>query len=308
MERIDESSPSPAQAGWLGAVDDDRGGRLSGWAITREGDPCEVVARVNGREFRAVSDGPRPDLAAKGQARGKGGWRIAVSGALVPGENRIEVELPDGTPLAGSPRVVTWGEASAPPARHLGAIDRANGAILSGWALTATGEPCEVAIRIGDGEPMTVVSDGTRADLAAKGMSSGGGGWHLFLGDRLAPGANRVAISFPDGTPLPGSPLSVEGPPIAELTSRHVDKSTPVPLQPTRPAVPSLAELDELSLDDLALAVASGRVRVEAPPAPEPVPPIEDASPAPVAVPDRRGWLARLTGRRTGMTVQEPTR
>jgi len=299
MEQIDKSSPTPASSGWLGTVDDDRGGRLSGWAITREGDPCEVVARVNGREFRTTSDGPRPDLAAKGQSRGQGGWRIVMGEALVPGENRVEVVLPDGTPLTGSPRIVVWDEAPAPPVRYLGAIDRASGAILSGWALTATGEPCEVLIRIGDADPVVVVSDGTRADLAAKGMSSGGGGWHLFLDSRLAPGTNRVTIGFPDGTPLPGSPLSVEGPPITEPTPRHVDNPTLVAVeQPaSRATMPSLAELDELSLDDLALVVASGRVRIDAPPAPEPVAIVAADHAEPSALPHARlSWWRRVFG------------
>ncbi len=317
MELIDKPSPTPT-IGYLGAVDDDRQGRLSGWAITRQGDPCEVTATVNGRSFATTSDLPRPDLAKKGQSRGAGGWRIEVADALEPGENRVDIILPDGTPLSGSPRMVTWtpAPAAAPAARHLGAIDSANARLLSGWALTATGDPCEVTITVGNGDPVAVRSEGTRADLAAKGMSRGAGGWHLFLEDRLMPGSNRVMITLPDGSAMPGSPLTIEGPPVAPpVQPEAVEPPAPAvamaalvtvpatavvtelpPRQP--PAMPSLAELDELSLDDLALAVASGRVQVDALPPPEPVaPPVLSEPEAELAPPPRRSWVARLLGR-----------
>lgn len=316
MELIDKPSPSPT-IGYLGAVDDDRQGRLSGWAITRQGDPCEVTATVNSRSFATASDLPRPDLAAKGQSRGAGGWRIELVDALEPGENRIDITLPDGTPLSGSPRMVTWMPAptAAPAPRHLGAIDSANARLLSGWALTATGDPCEVTITVGDGDPVTMLSEGTRADLAAKGMSRGAGGWHLFLEGRLMPGANRVTIALPDGSAMPGSPLTIEGqtvPPV-EVRPAPVPAMAPVTAPPPpsasavvtelpprqRPAMPSLVELDELSLDDLALAVASGRIRVDTPPPPEPVAPpvLSEAAADPTPPPRRSGWVARLLGR-----------
>ncbi|MGN7161571.1 hypothetical protein [Sphingomonas sp. SAFR-052] len=312
MELIDKPSPTPT-IGYLGAVDDDRQGRLSGWAITRQGDPCEVTATVNGRSFTAASELPRPDLAKKGQSRGAGGWRIELADALAPGENRVDITLPDGTPLSGSPRMVTWTPAPAAAPRHLGAIDSANARLLSGWALTATGDPCEVTITIGDDDPVAVRSEGTRADLAAKGMSRGAGGWHLFLEDRLMPGSNRVTITLPDGSAMPGSPLTIEGPPVAapappETVAPPAPAAAPAPvpaiavvteLPPRqRPAMPSLAELDELSLDDIALAVASGRVRVDAPPPPEPVAPPVVSEPGPeVAASPRRSWVGRLLGR-----------
>lgn len=326
MELIDKPSPTPT-IGYLGAVDDDRQGRLSGWAITRQGDPCEVTATVNGHSFATTSDLPRPDLAKKGQSRGAGGWRIEVAEALEPGENRVDITLPDGTPVSGSPRMVIWtpAPAAAPAPRHLGAIDSANGRLLSGWALTATGDPCEVTITIGDSDPVTVLSEGTRADLAAKGMSRGAGGWHLFLEDRLMPGSNRVTIALPDGSAIPGSPLTIEGPPVAAPVQPEMIEAPPpvavatptvVPVPaptivpaPTgavvtelpprqRPAMPSLTELDELSLDDIALAVASGRVQVDAPLPPEPVAPPVLSEPEPDVAPSpRRGWLARLLGR-----------
>lgn len=317
MELIDKPSPTPT-IGYLGAIDDDRQGRLSGWAITRQGDPCEVTATVNGHSFATTSDLPRPDLAKKGQSRGAGGWRIEVAEALEPGENRVDITLPDGTPVSGSPRTVIWtsAPATAPAARHLGAIDSANARLLSGWALTATGDPCEVTIMIGDSDPVIVLSEGTRADLAAKGMSRGAGGWHLFLEDRLMPGSNQVTIALSDGSAMPGSPLTIEGPPVAAPAQPEAVEppASPVPVLvplPTpasavvtelppyqRPAMPSLAELDELSLDDIALAVASGRVRVETPPPPEPVaPPLDLEREAELTPPPRRGWLTRLLGR-----------
>ncbi len=303
MELIDKPSPSPT-IGYLGAIDDDRQGRLSGWAITRQGDPCAVTATVNGRSFTTASNLPRPDLAAKGQSRGAGGWRVELADALEPGENRVDVTLPDGTPVSGSPRMVTWtpAPAAASAPRHLGAIDSANARLLSGWALTATGDPCEVTITVGDGDPVTMLSEGTRADLAAKGMSRGAGGWHLFLEGRLMPGANRVTIALPDGSAMPGSPLTIEGQAITPVEAPPPPSASAVvtELPPRqRPAMPSLVELDELSLDDLALAVASGRIRVDTPPPPEPVAPpvLSEAAADPTPPPRRSGWVARLLGR-----------
>ena len=308
MEAIDKVSPAAQPAGFLGAIDDDRGGRISGWAVTREGDPCTVTLTVNDQSFSTESDLPRPDLAAKQQARGKGGWRIALDAALAPGENRVEVFLPDGTPLAGSPRIVAGpqgGESITPAAPgYLGAIDTANPARLSGWALTALGEPCLVGISLNDAPSVAILSEAPRPDLTAKGMSTGGGGWHLALAGWLVLGTNRVSVTLPDGSHLPGSPLVLEGPVIA---SEPPVAHSPVAMAPKaratvtelpqrqRAAMPSIAELDELSLDDLALAVASGRIQVDAPPAPLPVPPIETVESATAAPqPAPRTWLRRV--------------
>lgn len=301
MEEFKKASAPVVPGGYLGAVDDGRQGRVSGWAITREGDACEVIALVNGRSFSTKSSLPRPDLATKGQSRGQGGWRIEIGEALQPGENRVDVHLPDGTPLAGSPRTVT-GEAAPAATRYLGAIDTANAALLSGWALTASGDPCTLTVQIGDAASVLLVSDGTRADLAKKGMSAGAGGWHLFLDGHLAPGSNLITVTLPDGTPLPGSPLRIERPAAnAAPTPTTEPKKGKVAEFPERPraTMPSLVELDELSLDDIALAVASGRVRVEAPPAPPPVPPVALVAPEPevAPAPSRLAWFARLLKR-----------
>ncbi|MET0271088.1 MAG: hypothetical protein ABW173_11745, partial [Sphingomonas sp.] len=274
MEDVKEMSSPPAPGGYIGAIDEDRQGRLSGWAITREGDACAVTVTVNGRDFTTRSTLPRLDLAAKRQSRGQGGWRIDVSEALVAGENEVEARLPDGTPLAGSPRTLAHVATAPATTRYIGAVDTANGSLLSGWALTTTGDPCALAVRIGDAPAITLVSHGTRADLADKGMSNGAGGWHLFLEGLLSPGPNTVAIVLPDGAPLSGSPLRLEGP-AAEAPATPPPPVAVVADFPERPraAMPSLAELDEVSLDDVALAVASGRVRVESPEAPPPAPP-----------------------------------
>ncbi len=342
MEDVKEMSSPPAPGGYIGAVDDDRQGRLSGWAITREGDPCTVTLTVNDRAFTCESTQPRLDLAAKGQSRGQGGWRIDIGDALMPGENRVEIRLPDGTPLAGSPRTVVQAQAAPSATRYIGAVDTANGSLLSGWALTTTGEPCTLVVQVGNAPEITLVSHGTRADLAEKGMSNGGGGWHLFLDGHLSPGTNAITITLPDGAPLPGSPLRIEGPasapppaasqpmtakttqpteaiaakaaaprrPVAVVTEKPAEpkpvadaaptvRSAPAPERP-RPTMPSLAELDELSLDDVALAVASGRVQVAEAEAPVPVPPVvlpatTTAGASPVE--PRRGWLRRLLRR-----------
>ncbi len=346
MKDTDKSLPAPAPSPYLGTVDGDREGWIGGWAITREGDACHVVVTVNGHSLRAESDLPRADLAAKGESRGLGGWRISIRDMLQPGENMVEVVLPDGTPLAGSPRMVMGIEGPA-PIRYRSAIDTATAVLLSGWAVSETGEPCDLTIAIGDAPAITVRSDGDRADLAASGISTGGGGWHLLLGGLLRPGANAITVTLPDGTEVAGSPLSVDIPvadqpvpvdpaPVAlvedmagtapepmaaEPVAPETVVAEPVITEPERdeivvampsrrrpparskskpkPAMPSLVELDELSLDDLALAVASGRIQTEVESPPAPVAPVEVAAPVAAAAPmrARRGWMSRLRGR-----------
>ena|GEM_PF-6929072 len=106
---------------YVGAIDEPGQNRISGWAVSQFGDVCLVTAIVNDQQrFTARSDGPRPDLAAKQQSRGAGGFRIDVASALVPGANRIDITLPDGSHLPGSPihrdLPVDW---VAPPAPRI---------------------------------------------------------------------------------------------------------------------------------------------------------------------------------------------
>lgn len=316
-------TPSPAP-GYLGAIDDCRNGTVTGWAVTRFGDECTVTVEVNGRVFQGESSLPRADLAAKGQARGRGGFAIAVGTALHPGENSVAARFPDGEPLSGSPRTVTIAAqplAEASPTRsagYIGAIDQVSERSISGWALTAHGDPCAVTIQIDDEPPVTLMAHEARPDLAAKGMSTGAGGWRLSLAGLLEPGEHSIAVTLPNGQPLPGSPArfdqpGADAPAAGDEPAPVATPAAPAETPPSanvaefpnrpRPTIPSLTELDELSLDDLTLAVASGMIKVETPPeeqtkTAEPEQTAEAPAPRPDPVPPRpRGFFGRLFGR-----------
>lgn len=343
MDATTTTAATSEPAGYLGAIDDCRNGMVTGWAVTRFGDECAISVEVNGRVFRGDSNLPRADLAAKSQSRGRGGFSVLIEEALRPGENSVSVRTPDGRPLVGSPRTVTVDaaplvEATARPAtRFIGAIDQVSERSISGWALTAHGDPCAVTITV-DGDPaVTLMAHEARPDLAAKGMSTGAGGWRLRLAGTLEPGIHAIAVTLPSGEHLPGSPASFNIPapdaqratppqaqpeqpapekvgavattPVAAATTERSGPAANIAEFPNRPrpSIPSLTELDELSLDDLTLAVASGMVKVDVPQAelkpqratadaPEPVPAPEPASASSDPQP-RRGFFGRLFGR-----------
>lgn len=379
-ETKEGSGPKPA-SGFVGAIDQLRDGFISGWGVTRVGGPCTVMVTVNDEHrFEVAADRPRPDLAAKQLSTGLGGWRVDVRSALRPGENRIAVTFPDGSPLPGSPLVdgaAAAGAAPSPPAandpapnaplppaakqaakRYIGAIDAPDKSRLSGWSVATDRTPAPVTIQVNQGPPMEIQANGPRPDLAAKNLSNGEGGWHLDVTAALVHGRNVITVRFPDGSDLSGSPIEryigmeapakppVAPPPPARSSppdhARAVSPTPPAPVvapkaaapeprrvttppvsrppapripAPTQTAptpqvpksepgpakLPSLSELDELSLDDVSLAVASGRVRFDPPEMPEPTreipvetvdarePALDPAEPAP-----RGSFLARL--------------
>lgn len=337
---------APAEAAkpdFVGSIDGIQGDMLSGWAVSILGDPCEVAVIVNGSILPAVrSELPRPDLNAKGQARGQGGWQVPVGELLTDGENRIDARLPDGTPLAGSPALFSGRSmAAAPPPpdaplRYLGNIDSAQPPVLGGWALSSACRAVPVTVEIEGRAPVEVPSSDPRPDLAAKSLTPGDGGWHFDIGAVDGAYQTIVHLRFPDGSPLPGSPLRFGTPaappaspteppalpPVPEpvtaapstpapeasapvVERRPEPRAEPAPppasvtrLNPRPSAFPTLAELDEISLDDLALAVENGQINVEAPPPPPPPEPEETAEiAAPPPRPGRKGLFARLLGR-----------
>lgn len=370
MQAADDSQPGSAPIvsaiGFVGSVDSIDQGIISGWAVTQRGEECSVVVMVNGAErFYAEGDRPRPDLAAKQQSRGAGGWRIDLRKSLVAGDNRIEVHTPDGIDLRGSPLNYRYDPeaetADVPmlkrprspgaPNGYLGAIDACDNVVLSGWAVTAQGMASTVCIQVNSAPPMEIIADKPRPDLAAKGLSDGAGGWRLDIASALVPGRNLVSITFPDGVHLPGSPIEREisnpavpagqpvpaAPPTDDLVAAHPSAASPdaaraprdrpqapiadrpsigteapaagaqiteLPLRPRGPAkLLSLAELDELSLDDIALAVAAGMIDVK--PAPvvereEALPPVAEvqAPVVPAATDMGTGFFSRLWRRR----------
>jgi hypothetical protein len=190
---------------YVGAIDEPGQNPISGWAVSQFGDICRVTATVNGQVFSVSSDRPRPDLAAKQQSRGAGGFRIDVASALVPGPNQIDITFPDGRHLPGSP------------------IAR------------------------------------------------------ILPADWVAPAA----------APAPAPPAPPRAPPVLTLA----------------PEVPrlTLAELEDISLDDVSHAVAHGIIKVRTPPMPAPVTRAEPIAPTTtVAPPPAVGWLSRLLRRRPG--------
>jgi len=104
-----------------------------------------------------------------------------------------------------------------------------------------------------------------------------------------------------DFSPHPADPASAEPPPaVAPPSAVDVADADPPEGRTGNTLMPSLTELDELSLDDLSLAVAGGLITVEAPPAPAPVEmeaPAPEAPSAETASRKPSGWLARLLGR-----------
>ena len=202
-----ELRPSPLYSGFIDGFD---AANVNGWAVTRAGDPCEVTLLVNGMHFATVrAEHPRPDLAAQGLSGGLGGWRADLRPVIVPGDNRVEVRLPDGTFLHGSPFVIVGGEkASAGPAPAFrGEIDVPIGTVIRGWAATGTGDECEVLVRVNDGDPIALRADRDRPDLLAQGLSKGKGGWRHDVAALLVRGTNTIRVTFPDGRDLPNSPF-----------------------------------------------------------------------------------------------------
>lgn len=302
-----------------GSIDGIEDGLLTGWAITGQGRPCDVSVTVNGRYFPAVhANLPRPDLGPGSL----GGWRLAIGDALCAGENRIEARLPNGDPLQQSPAVFMGLTlvieppivAGGAPLRYLGAIDRSEPPMLSGWALSSACRAVPINIWVAGRDPILVQSIDPRPDLAAKGLTLGDGGWHIDIAALLGLGPTIVHLRFPDGSDLPGSPLSfgtadrrVAVPPRMPLAPAPVpvkppstpDAPTPARLTVRRSNPPRATDFDDISLDQIALAVQAGRIQVAAPqppPLPETNQPLIEEAAAP-PMPPRKGVLSRLFGR-----------
>jgi hypothetical protein len=335
----------------VGTVDRLSQGKLSGWAVTMAGDPCAVTIRINDVAVATVkSEQPRPDLNAKQQSRGLGGWSVDLTPSFSFGENRIEVIFVDGSHLRGSPFTHDPHGADAiavtpvntdGPKSYVGAIDTPNSDVIGGWSISSDFKAAAVIIQVNDQLPVTVAALADRPDLIAQELTSAGGGWHFEVGTRLVPGLNRINVTYPDGIHLPGSPIArqigdsnvpaykIEPPrppapaPVAkpapapapapgpapaaaapkpvqpapppaarapaapnplarmavppvpakpEARSANPSNVTPFPGQAGRNGMPSLAELDELSLDDLSLAIAAGMINVTPSSVHEPVP------------------------------------
>ncbi len=312
---------------------------IAGWAVAQDGSGCPITMVVNGGAPTTIRcDLDRPDLVRLGKSTGKGGFRIDPGPHLREGRNIIELRFPDGGPIPNSPVIRIIG--AEKPDSYAGFVESRDPAKLSGWAVTGDGLPCAVVAEI-DGETRAETqSTLSRPDLARSALSRGQGGFMFDLSGYLD-GARRIAIRFANGqiidgglielgAPIPlsdpigddaplekesGAPKGAGESPAAAMESTV--KPEPLPSAPANPAkenaepgpavMPSLVELDELSLDDIAYAFAAGLVTV---PPPE-IPPHEELREeekdevvvtAEAAAVDegpgqRRPWLKRLLRR-----------
>jgi hypothetical protein len=300
---MDQTSATDSKT-FAGHLDGLSGTGAHGWAVDSDGAPCAVRLVVNGTSLQpAMADQPRPDLAEKGLSKGLGGWGISVAEALVDGENRIEAYFPDDRPLGNSPLLVPVSLKAieaAGPVDYLGAVDWAQPPILIGWAASTRKVGAPVTVEIEGQSPVTVLSTGPRPDLVESGLTKRDGGWQIDIRDMLKPGTNLIHLRLPNGAALSGSPVRIEHGPTESVGT----KAPPAEAEPT-PAPSqtlSLAELDEVSLDDLIDAVVKGKIDMPAPPVPPAEPEAPSAPAATVVAEPRRavakpGFFGRLFGR-----------
>ena len=279
---------------------------IAGWAVAQDGSGCAITMVVNdGTPTTIPCDLDRPDLVRLGKSTGKGGFRIDPDPHLHEGRNIIELRFPDGGAIPNSPVIRIIGADN--PETYAGFVESRDPTRLSGWAVTGDGLPCVVIAEI-DGETRAQTqSTLSRPDLARSALSRGQGGFMFDLSGYLD-GASRIAIRFANGQIIDGGVIELGTPPSPEPDAIEdkarlekesgasegagespagatVSPAKPEPLPPVptdtpkekgepSPAVmPSLVELDELSLDDIAYAFAAGLVTV---PPPE-IPPHEEA-------------------------------
>jgi len=300
-----------------GFVEVSTGGLLSGWAVDEGGNSCELTVAVNGGAPVLIeSKADRPDLVRLGISNGQGGFSFDPAGKLRDGPNMIELRFPDGNPVPGSPIFRTVGD--APPADEEafnGFIESGDAEEVRGWAVTGAGLPCLVSASVNGTLALQAMTDRPRPDLGRRGMSAGLGGFSFSLAAFVGEGRNEIEVTFPDGSHVRGSPFTIggeEAPPAQVAPSAGIEPEQEAASDGKGAAeghggaseakMPSLPELDELSLDDLSLAVATGLVPVApaAPPAEQGQASSEPKEvPAPAIGEERKkpGLLARLFGR-----------
>jgi hypothetical protein len=188
---------------------------------------------------------------------------------------------------------------------YVGAIDEAQQNRVSGWAVSHVGDVCTVTVVVNGRDRFVVDSDGPRPDLAAKQQSRGAGGFRVEIASALVPGENILRVMFPDGSHVPGSPVTRVMPADWTAPARPPEParaSPPILTLAPRPPRLSLAELEDMSLDDVSHAVAHGLIKVAGPrPHAEPAPPpasVPETTDAPAPLP-ARSWLARRFARRS---------
>lgn len=323
-----------------GAIDTPDAHYITGWAVDETGEPCTLQLVINGAHYPLECEGERPDVAQAGLSNGQGGFRFDPSDKLIAGENRLELHFPDGSHVPGSPfsrtqdveqlRAAERLSARQPSSSYQGHVDYLGAEALRGWAVNSERKPCLVHVKRPGMVPVVIRTDRPRPDLVDAGFSNGLGGFKLGFADAVD--AAVVEVMFADGTLLPGLPSSIPSEAEHELAATAIDRYVEnAPVSPekkqtvtniaqirkpgrkklagridTAPTTRlSLAELDEISLDDLSLAVASGMIAVS-PQKSEPQ--AEEQQDAPVAPslnpaeapPPPAGWREMLRSRLRG--------
>jgi hypothetical protein len=278
---------------YVGAIDTPDQDVIGGWSIGSDFRAAAVVVQVNdGTPVTVPANIDRPDLIAQQLTQSGGGWAFDVSSLLVPGVNRINITYPDGIHVPGSPIARTVAGATPVVEEQPAAVE----APVAEAAPAAEELPLTAPAPAPVATETPVVEEAPAAPVPAPEEV------------KPAPVVAKEVKAAPAPKPMPPAPRQT-----AEEAVRPFRKSlttpepepaasnvTPFPGRSEgRPGMPSLAELDELSLDDLSYAVANGKISVVPPPVPEPVPdPVAEAEAAGLlAPPQRRGFFARLLGR-----------
>ena len=264
--------PEGAPLSYVGAIDSPNADVISGWSIGSDFKAASVVVQVDdGAPVTVNADHDRPDLIAQLLTKSGGGWSIDIRPHLKPGRNSVRITFPDGTDLPGSPieRVVAGAEPAPQPAP----------APVTTQVPPPAPQAAPVAPPAPKPEPVQVAPTAP------------------------APPAPEPVQAAPAPVPAPvekPTPVRASEGAFSRGDKRAADSNvTPFPAKPAgKPAMPSLNELDELSLDDISLAIAAGMINVAPPEAPEPVPEPEPLVEARRQAAARRpGFFARLLGR-----------
>jgi hypothetical protein len=259
---------------YVGAIDTPDADIIGGWSIGSDFKSAAVMVHINDRPpIMILADTDRPDLIAQELTRSGGGWRYDVAPLLGPGLNRIKITFPNGIHLPGSPIHRQVGPSTKP---------------------LFSPDPPPAPKPAPTPAPAAVAPVAPAPKPAAP------------------PQAARPAAAAPPPVRPAPAPVAPAANPLARMTTvpvvQHPVPAPPVAAPANVPAfsgrigkngMPSLSELDELSLDDLSLAIAAGMINVTPSSVHEPVPaPVSaEAKDGEGDAAGRKGFLSRLLRR-----------
>ncbi|WP_162184671.1 hypothetical protein [Sphingomonas hengshuiensis] len=283
-----------------------------------------------------MSTEERAHLARRNASKGLGGWSVDLRKLLKPGPNRIDVRLPNGKSLRRSPFIHHAPPAVRPLAAGESRLYQGHAQLvgqdaLRGWVMGPGGDTAVVTVHVNGREPVSFLADKPQIETI-DGTQRTVFGWSIDLTDVLMPGMNVIEVRDAEGRPLgaspflqrirkqpaaaapapasapapakpaaaaaPAKPASAPSAPVAASTPAPPKPAPAPPVEPVpQPAkMPSAADLDEMSLDDISLAMAGGMIAVEAPVVP-PVTVVAQPVPRPAPVDRFRhepGFFERL--------------